>query len=114
MAGAGVPVSMDDGAGIAAAPEKVCPLPGVARSGQKGRWFFAGDPPRPICRNWWGVGNAVRRCDSRRGDFVFLVRLAGIALQEDLLLFAVHLSSVFVVDLVGTTLEDESNCRQEE
>ena len=35
MAGAGVPVSMDDGAGIAAAPEKVCPLPGVARSGQK-------------------------------------------------------------------------------
>ena len=36
MAGAGVPVSMDDGAGIAAAPEIVCPLPGVARSaGQK-------------------------------------------------------------------------------
>ena len=35
MAGAGVPVSMDDGAGIAGAPEKVCPLPGVARSGQK-------------------------------------------------------------------------------
>ena len=30
MAGAGVPVSMDDGAGIAAAPEIVCPLPGVA------------------------------------------------------------------------------------
>ena len=35
MAGAGVPVSMDDGTGIAAAPAIVCPLPGVARSGQK-------------------------------------------------------------------------------
>ena len=35
MAGAGVPVPMDDGTAIAAAPEKVCPLPGVARSGQK-------------------------------------------------------------------------------
>ena len=35
MAGAGVPVPMDDGTAIAAAPETVCPLPGVARSGQK-------------------------------------------------------------------------------
>ena len=35
MAGAGVPVPMDDGTAIAAAPEKVCPLPGVARCGQK-------------------------------------------------------------------------------
>eukprot|EP00964_Phaeocystis_antarctica_P116467 scaffold80416_cov42-Phaeocystis_antarctica.AAC.1 len=57
MAGVGVPVPMDDGTVIAAAPEIVCPLPGVARSGQKGRRFFAGNPPRPICPNWWGVGN---------------------------------------------------------
>ena len=42
MAGAGVPVPMDDGTAIAAAPEIVCPLPGVARSGQKARGFFAG------------------------------------------------------------------------
>ena len=52
MAGAGVPVPMDDGTAIAAAPEIVCPLPGVARSGQKGRGFLAGDPPRPICGNY--------------------------------------------------------------
>eukprot|EP00964_Phaeocystis_antarctica_P004026 scaffold2166_cov39-Phaeocystis_antarctica.AAC.1 len=58
---AGVPVPMDDGAAIAAAPEIICPLPGVARSGQKWRGLFAGDPPRPICGNWGGVGNAVVR-----------------------------------------------------
>eukprot|EP00964_Phaeocystis_antarctica_P001691 scaffold882_cov51-Phaeocystis_antarctica.AAC.1 len=52
---------MDDGTAIAAAPEIVCPLPGVARSGQKGRGFFARKAPRPICGNWWGVGNAVVR-----------------------------------------------------
>eukprot|EP00964_Phaeocystis_antarctica_P114935 scaffold78886_cov57-Phaeocystis_antarctica.AAC.1 len=40
MAGAGVPVLMDDGTAIAAAPEIVCPLPGVARSAQKWPWFF--------------------------------------------------------------------------
>eukprot|EP00964_Phaeocystis_antarctica_P007207 scaffold3910_cov30-Phaeocystis_antarctica.AAC.1 len=57
MAGAGVPVPMDDGTVIAAAPEIVCPLPGVARSGQKGSGFFARNPPPPICGNWWGVGN---------------------------------------------------------
>eukprot|EP00964_Phaeocystis_antarctica_P158788 scaffold129655_cov102-Phaeocystis_antarctica.AAC.1 len=45
MAGAGVPVPMDDGIAIAAVPEIVCPLPGVARSGQKWRRLFAGNPP---------------------------------------------------------------------
>ena len=38
-----MPVSMDDGTAIAAAPEIVCPLPGVARSGQRKRpRFFCG------------------------------------------------------------------------
>ena len=46
MAGAGVPVSMDDGAGIAGAPEKVCPLPGVARCGQK--WPLKGRGPARV------------------------------------------------------------------
>ena len=66
MAGAGVPVPMDDGTAIAAAPEIVCPLPRVARSGQKGRGFFAGKAPPPICGK---VGNAVaqgRRRPERR------------------------------------------------
>ena len=53
MAGAGVPVSMDDGAGIAAAPEIVCPLPGVARSGQK--WPLKGRA------QLWRVRVRVRR-----------------------------------------------------
>ena len=54
MAGAGVPVSMDYGAGIAAAPEIVCPLPGVARSGQK--W-----PLKGRAQLVWVVGCGVRR-----------------------------------------------------
>ena len=53
MVGAGVPVPMDDGTAIAAAPEKVCPLPGVARSGQK--WPLKGRAlPRRV-----GVGVGV-------------------------------------------------------
>eukprot|EP00964_Phaeocystis_antarctica_P101469 scaffold66933_cov66-Phaeocystis_antarctica.AAC.2 len=37
-------------------PEIVCPLPGVARSGQKWRRLFAGNPPPPIC------GRGGREC----------------------------------------------------
>ena len=60
MADAGVPVSMDDGAGIAAAPEIVCPLPGVARSGQK--W-----PLKGRAQLAWVRCGAVRR---ERGFFL--------------------------------------------
>ena len=56
MAGAGVPVSMDDGTGIAAAPEIVCPLPGVARSGEKWPRVFLRVFPRPELSNWGGSG----------------------------------------------------------
>ena len=80
MAGAGVPVPMDDGTAIAAAPEIVCPLPGVARSGQQGRGFFAGDPPRPmICPTWWGVGNAVTNLEQQE-----YIILCGIWVGKDL------------------------------
>ena len=61
MAGAGVPVSMDDGTGIAAAPAIVCPLPGVARSGEKWPKVFLGVLPRPELSKLGGVRNAVRR-----------------------------------------------------
>ena len=59
MAGAGVPVSMDDGTGIAAAPAIVCPLPGVARSGEKWPKVFLGVLPRPELSKLGGVRNAV-------------------------------------------------------
>ena len=58
MAGAGVPVSMDDGTAIAAAPEIVCPLPGVARSGQK--WPLKGRGPARV-----GAGATRTRFFSR-------------------------------------------------
>ena len=57
MAGAGVPVSMDDGTGIAAAPAIVCPLPGVARSGEKWPKVFLGVLPRPELSKLGGVRN---------------------------------------------------------
>ena len=52
-------MSLEDGTAIAAALHVVCAAAGVAQSGKKWRGFFAGDPPRPSCGNWMGVGNAV-------------------------------------------------------
>ena len=47
MAGAGVPVSMDDGTGIAAAPAIVCPLPEWREVAKNGHGVFLGVLPRP-------------------------------------------------------------------
>ena len=59
MAGAGVPVSMDDRSAIAAAPEIVCPLPGWREVAKNGHGVFLGVFPRPELWELRGVGNAV-------------------------------------------------------
>ena len=59
MAGAGVPVSKDDGAGIAAAPEIVCPLPEWREVAKNGHGVFLGGFPRPELSQLGGVRNAV-------------------------------------------------------
>ena len=61
MAGAGVPVSMDDRSAIAAAPEIVCPLPECREVAKNGHEVFLGVFPRPELWELKGVGNAVLR-----------------------------------------------------
>ena len=60
MAGAGVPVPMDDGTAIAAAPEIVCPLcPEWPEVAKKGEDFLQVIRPARFVGTGGGVGNAV-------------------------------------------------------
>ena len=61
MAGAGVPVSMDDRSAIAAAPEIVCPLPEWREVAKNGHGVFLGVFPRPELYKLGGVRNAVNK-----------------------------------------------------
>ena len=88
MAGAGVPVSMDDRSAIAAAPAIVCPLPEWREVAKNGHGVFLGVLPRPELWELRGVGNAVGRKTQRAaarlicGDTTERRRARGLQLSD--------------------------------